>query len=124
MPALLKVGFHGACVALCLVACGDARAQEIEAETTVEAEPAESGYYQPPLYQPNARAIIHHKAQTRSFQRQARLASMSWYGMSNGRPTAGPTPFTSLYSPVWQAPGGRPFAWYPGWRTSYAPYYR
>jgi hypothetical protein len=72
----------------------------------------ESLYYQQPTYRPDTREIIHQKAQTRALQRQARLASMSWYGMSNARPTAAPTPFMSLYSPVWQMPGGRPFAWH------------
>lgn len=59
------------------------------------------------------------KAQARGAQRAARMAAMEWYGMSNARPRAAATPFTTQYSPVWQAPGGRPFAWYPMRRTVY-----
>jgi hypothetical protein len=83
----------------------------------------ESWYYQPSTepttYQPNPKAIIHQKALARSQQRSDRLAALNWYGMSNGRPTAAPTPFTSLYSPAWQTPGGRPFAWYSNGRPTY-----
>src|SRR3989304_4731520 len=76
----------------------------------------ESWYYQPSTeptsYQPNPLAIIHQKALAPGQQRSDRLAALNWYGMSNSRPTAAPTPFTSLYSPVWQAPGAKPFVWY------------
>jgi hypothetical protein len=50
------------------------------------------------------------------------LASLAWYGMFNGRPMASPTPFTSMYSPTWQQPGGRPFAWYASSRPTYVFY--
>ena len=63
------------------------------------------------VYQPNPKAIIHQKAQARALQRLSRMTAMRWYGMSNERPTASPTPFLGLYSPVWQVPGGRPYAW-------------
>jgi hypothetical protein len=76
-------------------------------------------YSQPYEYQPNPKAIIHQKAQARAHQRMARMAAMRWYGMSNERPTASPTPFTAMYSPSWQMPGGRPYAWYHGgWASS------
>jgi len=39
-------------------------------------------------------------------QRQERMASMNWYGMSNSRPNAATTPFTSRYSSVWEMPAG------------------
>jgi len=58
------------------------------------------------------------KAAQRGAQRAARIASMNWYGMSNARPTASATPFTGMYSPAWQTPGGRPFAWRPHTYTS------
>ncbi len=63
------------------------------------------------VYQPNPKAIIHQKAQARALQRISRMTAMRWYGMVNERPTASPTPFSALYSPVWQMPGGRPYAW-------------
>jgi hypothetical protein len=125
MAALLKVGFRGVCFVLWLAACAEiARAQEAKTQSPADEPRSESWYYQQPNYQPNPRAIIHQKALARSSQRDARLASLNWYGMYNARPTAAPTPFTTLYSPVWQVPGGRPFAWYPTWRTVYVPTYR
>ena len=76
-------------------------------------------YGQSYQYEPNPKEIIHQKAQARAHQRMARMAAMRWYGMSNERPTASPTPFTALYSPSWQMPGGRPYAWYHGgWASS------
>ena len=62
-----------------------------------------------------AQAIIQQKAQVRAEQRQERMASMSWYGMSNSRPNAATTPFTSRYSSTWEMPGGRPYSWTPAW---------
>src|SRR5439155_15239195 len=59
----------------------------------------------------DARAIVQQKALVRAEQRQERMASMSWYGMSNSRPNAATTPFTSRYSSVWEMPGGRPYSW-------------
>jgi hypothetical protein len=125
MAAMLKVSSLRMCVAMWLTTCGAVAAAQ-EAETGSSANPPrnESWYYQQPNYQPSPRAIIHQKAFARSAQREARLASLNWYGMYNARPTAAPTPFTSLYSPVWQVPGGRPYAWYPTWRTMYVPTYR
>ncbi|MEX2171570.1 MAG: hypothetical protein WD851_19785 [Pirellulales bacterium] len=61
---------------------------------------------------PNPRAIIQQKAQIRAAQRMDRMAAMQWYGMSNSRPTASATPFSTMYSPAWQVPGGRPFGWF------------
>ncbi len=69
-------------------------------------------YEQDYEYQPDPRFIIHQKAQWRGQQRMGRLAAMRWYGMYNGRPIGAPTPFTSMYSPAWQMPGGRPNAWH------------
>ncbi len=98
-----------------MAACTPITAQEFETLTT-EIQERDTTYYQQPSYRPNTAAIIHEKAQARAYQRQARLASMSWYGMSNSRPQASPTPFTSRYSPTWEMPGGRPYSWYPSYR--------
>jgi len=98
---------------ICLAACAPINAQEFDAfarETTTERD---STYYTTPEHKPNPLQIVQEKAQARSYQRQARLASMSWYGMSNSRPQAATTPFTSRYSPAWEMPGGRPYAWTP-----------
>jgi len=78
----------------------------------------DSWYYrpsnEPSVYKPNPKQIVQQKAMAYGQRRSNRLAALNWYGMSNSRPTASPTPFTSMYSPAWQAPGGRPFAWHPG----------
>jgi len=87
-------------------------------------EYAPSTYAPETSYQPNVRAIIHQRAQEYGAQRRARLAALRWYGMSNARPTASPTPFSSMYSPVWQMPGGRPFAWFPTTRSNFLFYTR
>jgi hypothetical protein len=89
---------------------------------------AAAPYVQPvaPTYDSTPTRTLHQQnAIARSQQRQVRMASMSWYGMSNSRPTASPTPFSSMYSPAWQMPGGRPFAWhhYYAWPSTYV-YYR
>ena len=62
-----------------------------------------------------ARAIVQQKAQVRAEQRMDRLASSSWYGMSNSRPSGSSTPFTSRYGSSWEMPGGRPYSWYPAY---------
>jgi hypothetical protein len=105
---------------LMLVTSGPTWADEPDDRSSVHQDLEQSWYYQPSTsYQPNPRAIVHHKAMARAQQRAYRLASMNWYGMSNLRPTASPTPFTTLYSPVWQTPGGRPYAWYTSGRPTY-----
>lgn len=52
------------------------------------------------------------RAIERGQQRTARLEAMRWYGYSNSRPIATAIPYTAMYSPAWQQPGGRPFAWH------------
>lgn len=112
-----------------LMACGAVtRAEEVE-EFGVEAvspvnpnrPPArdESWYYHPTTEptpaKPNPTQIIQQKAMARGQQRADRLASMAWYGMYNGRPTAASTPFCSpLYSPAWQSPYRNGMSWRPG----------
>jgi hypothetical protein len=63
----------------------------------------------------DARAIVQHKAQARAEQRNDRLATSSWYGISNSRPSGSSTPFTSRYGSSWEMPGGRPYSWYPAY---------
>jgi hypothetical protein len=89
---------------------------------------AATPYVQPvaPSYETTPPRTIHQQnAIARGQQRQARMASMAWYGMSNSRPVATASPFATMYSPAWQMPGGRPFAWhhYLAWPTTYV-YYR
>jgi hypothetical protein len=98
---------------LCMMTSATLRADETTTvKQVVEVERDQTWYRQSESSnRQDTRAIIQQKAQVRAAQRTARIASMNWYGMSNSRPTAASTPFTSMYSPVWQQPGGRPFAW-------------
>jgi hypothetical protein len=100
-----------------VAACAPITAQDFSSLST-EFETRDASYYpqSQPTYNPNTRAIIHEKAQAYAAQRQARLASLSWYGMSNSRPQASATPFTSRYSPTWEMPGGKPYSWYPNYQ--------
>jgi len=61
-----------------------------------------------------ANSIAQQKSMLRAQQRMDRLASLRWYGFQPGRPTASGMPFTTMYSPAWSRPGGRPFSWYTG----------
>ena len=70
---------------------------------------------QKPNYRQDARAIVQQKAQARAEQRNDRLATSSWYGISNSRPSGSSTPFTSRYGSSWEMPGGRPYSWYPAY---------
>ena len=63
----------------------------------------------------DARAIVQKKAQARAEQRNDRIATSSWYGISNSRPSGSATPFTSRYGSSWEMPGGRPYSWYPAY---------
>ncbi len=122
MSGAMRMSIFALTVGVCLAACVPITAQEFGTFTT-EIEERDSTYYPQPTYRPNSLAIIQEKAQARAYQRQARLASMSWYGMSNSRPQASSTPFTSRYSPVWEMPGGKRYSWYPTYRWPGYGYY-
>lgn len=57
---------------------------------------------------------VRRKAEFRSSQRDARLASQRWYGVSNSRPTVSTDPIHGEYSAAW-ASGNlyHPFRWTP-----------
>jgi hypothetical protein len=44
---------------------------------------------------------VRRNAEFRASQRAYRIASSRWYGMSNSRPAANPTPLCGSYSPTW-----------------------
>jgi hypothetical protein len=72
---------------------------------------------------PDPVTIVQQKAQIRAQQRNERMATASWYGMSMSRPSGASTPFTSRYGSVWEMPGGRPYSWYPAYaRPTYVFY--
>jgi hypothetical protein len=122
-PGQLKVAVLAVAVAIGGMLCSNVRAEELDL-SVLETE-RDSTYYQTPTYRPDPRSVVIQKAQARAYQREARLASMSWYGQSNSRPQAAVTPFTSRYSPLWETPGGSPYSWYPTYRwPGYAYYVR
>ena len=47
------------------------------------------------------KAAVRRKAEFRSEQREQRIASMKWFGMSNSRPQASTDPYNGDYSPRW-----------------------
>lgn len=69
-------------------------------------------WYRSPTVKEEKITIAREKSMARAQARMSRLDAMRWYGFSNSRPTAATLPFTTMYSPMWQMPGGRPFAWY------------
>jgi hypothetical protein len=59
---------------------------------------------------------VRRKAEARTAAREARIAAMKWYGMSNSRPQANPLPFMGSYSPAWIGNGHDRYDWYGiGW---------
>jgi hypothetical protein len=58
------------------------------------------------------KAVLRARAEYRTDQRQRRLESMRWFGLSNSRPRACSDPFHSDYSPGWTSnPGYYPWRW-------------
>ena len=61
----------------------------------------------------DAHQAVRRKAETRAGQRQARKQSMKWYGLSNTRPVATPTPLFGNYVPGWGSNSSDPQRWRP-----------
>ena len=81
------------------------------ATTTVEQTPEMWLYQQETQRYDSPKQAVRRKAEFVSQQRQLRLASMRWYGMSNSRPTVNPTPWMGMYSPAWVSGRGYSFGW-------------
>jgi hypothetical protein len=61
---------------------------------------------------PGTKLAVREKAEFRAQQRQGRLASRQWFGLSNTRPVATTDPYDSDYSPRWTSNNGYyPFRW-------------
>jgi hypothetical protein len=58
---------------------------------------------------PDTKLAVREKAEFRAQQRQGRLASRQWFGLSNTRPMANTDPYDNDYSPRWTSNNG----WYP-----------
>jgi hypothetical protein len=61
---------------------------------------------------------VRRNAEARAEQRRNRIAAMKWFGLSNARPVANPTPWGSMYSPSWISNSSRPFGWSGSSRTA------
>jgi hypothetical protein len=122
MPEMIRMTVYALTFGICLAACAPISAQDFSS-LAADVDERDTSFYAQPTYKPNSLAIVHEKAQANAYQRRARLASMSWYGMSNSRPQASATPFTSRYSPVWETPGGERYSWYPTYRWPGYGYY-
>jgi hypothetical protein len=71
-------------------------------------------YLQEVRRQDDPQMAVRRNAEFRAAQRRSRLASMKWFGMSNQRPRANPTPWFGVYSPAWVAGLWEPDRWIGG----------
>ncbi len=55
--------------------------------------------------------LIRQKSEKKGEQRRGRLAAMKWFGWSQSRPTANPTPWTGVFAPHWTGNGVDPSMW-------------
>jgi hypothetical protein len=123
-------GVSALLAALALSGAAEVQAQQpaAVAPEPAAAAPGETWYYRSSPEREPTYTVAQLKAQQRGAQRMARLEALRWYGMSASRPTATPMPWSTMYSPAWQMPGGRPFAWYVSHRpvviVNPAPVYR
>jgi hypothetical protein len=85
----------------------DARIATSELKATPE-----MWFYEQELQRYNdPKLAVRKKAEFRTAQRERRLAAMQWFGMSNARPMASPTPVMGTYSPMWTSNYVDPYRW-------------
>ncbi len=79
-----------------------------ESRTTIRLSPGELSatpemwFYEQALRQyQDPKTVVRQKAEFRVAERQRRLTSMKWYGMSNARPRLGTDPVHGDFAPVW-----------------------
>lgn len=69
-------------------------------------------YEQERMRYDSPKMAVRRKAELRGQQRQERLASLEWYGLSNSRPTAAITPICGgSYAPGWGSNTVDPWRW-------------
>lgn len=109
---LTTVCYSLAVVCLLGLVCQVSQAAPADKAAAGEDRASDEWYYNNGTKQlPDPKIVIRQKAMARGKARAERIAALNWYGMNNSRPTASATPLTGIYSPTWQMPGGRPFAW-------------
>jgi len=57
----------------------------------------------------NPKEYVRRKAQFRAAQRQQRIESRKWYGLSLSRPLVSASPQYGTYSPMWTSGGADPY---------------
>jgi len=121
----MALGLIVSSLGFCDTACGQERDARVEAAAEEQAADQKEWYYGPTSPQPEQKTLGRQRAEARALARTARMESMRWYGFSASRPMATGIPFTTMYSPQWSRPGGRPFAWYTSQRpiVVVSPYY-
>lgn len=125
MSRLMKLSGSAVVLAIGMAASACLAAGDfMSVAATADKPPEQSWLREQQNVKPTPSEIVQQKAQIRAQQRMDRMASSAWYGISNSRPTGGQTPFMSRYAPMWEMPGGRPFAWYPYSRPGYVMYWR
>ena len=101
---------------------GQGPSTRADREGVSRTEPAatpEIWFYQEQLRRyEDPRVTIRQNAEQRAEQRRARIAAMKWYGFSNSRPQANPTPWGAAYSPMWTSNSANPFHWTGGRPTT------
>ena len=70
-------------------------------------------YQQEQARHDNPKQAVRRKAELRCAERQNRIESMKWYGLSNSRPIATPTPWFGAYLPGWASNSSDPQRWRP-----------
>lgn len=121
MSRFIKLSWRAMFLSIGMAACSCLAAGDfMNSAAAANEQPKEQSWYREQQnVKPTPTEIVQQKAQIRAQQRMDRMGSMAWYGISNSRPTGGTTPFMSRYAPMWEMPGGRPFAWYPYSRPGY-----
>jgi hypothetical protein len=68
-------------------------------------------YEQERIRHDDPKMAVRRRAEQRGQDRQLRLASQKWYGISNSRPTVSPTPWFAGYSDHWGSNTCDPLRW-------------
>lgn len=107
--------------AVCVLCCAAAQAQEpgkpavdLRHEISpgmVTPTPEMWFYEQERAQHEDPKAAVRRKAEYKASQRTSRLAALQWYGFSNARPTASPTPWFGSNSPSWVGNTSDPNHW-------------
>ena len=105
-------------VCLCLLAVNSVSAQSLledpssqETSTSLTTTPEMWFYLQERRRYENPQLAVHRNAEQRATQRRNRLTAQRWFGISNRRPQANPTPLFGTYSPAWSGNTATPYLW-------------